>query len=287
MSDETDPDALRERVRELEQTADDLRETVEQLQQRRGPSRRDLLKVGSGGLLGAGLLASSQPVSAAPASSDTSAGQVGVAGDSEDVVLDQVFDPGGDEILNVDDAGGINAQFGRTWHFDDINLGSTLDLNGNDLTGVQSLDVESLAVGGTLYEEDDNSPWEFTAFSDTFNLSGTYDAVIIIPYEDDSSDNRIRINGDTGNNYDYVDTSDTKTTGDDQLFMPKLAQVEYYYIHDLTGNSVNVGCQLIGSITSSPLRGSNANISGPISSVEFRSSSSRTVKSRVYGRSID
>jgi hypothetical protein len=125
MSDEDDPKALRERVRELEQTADDLRETVEQLQQRRGPSRRDLLKVGSGGLLGAGLLASSQPVSAAPASSDTSAGQVGVAGDSEDMVLDQLYDPGGDEILNVDDSGGINAQFGREWYFDSASIENT------------------------------------------------------------------------------------------------------------------------------------------------------------------
>jgi hypothetical protein len=124
MSDEDDPKALRERVHELEQTADDLRETVADLQQRRGPSRRDLLKVGSGGLLGAGLLASSQPVSAAPASADTNTGQVGAAGNSTDVVLDQLRDPGGDEILNVDDSGGINAQFGRTWHFNDVFIGT-------------------------------------------------------------------------------------------------------------------------------------------------------------------
>jgi len=139
---EDDPDTLRERVRELEQTAADLRETVEQLQQRRGPSRRDLLKVGSGGLLGAGLLASSQPVSAAPASADTSAGQVGVAGDPEDIVLDQAFDPGGDEILNVDDSGGINAQFGRPWYFDSVTLGGNLDADNNDLNNVGSLGVE-------------------------------------------------------------------------------------------------------------------------------------------------
>ncbi|MCQ4334641.1 DUF3618 domain-containing protein [Natronomonas sp. F2-12] len=152
MSDEEppDPETLRERVRELEQTADDLRETVDELQQRRGPSRRDLLKVGSGGLLGAGLLASSQPVSAAPASADTSAGQVGVAGKSEDMVVDQLYDPGGDEILNVDDSGGINAQFGRVWHFDGINLGSTLDLSGNDLTGVQSFSADTADVTNQL-----------------------------------------------------------------------------------------------------------------------------------------
>jgi hypothetical protein len=149
---EDDPDALRERVRELEQTADELRETVEQLQQRRGPSRRDLLKVGSGGLLGAGLLASSQPVSAAPASADTSAGQVGVAGDSEDIVLDQAYDPGGDEILNVDDSGGINAQFGRPWYFNTIHadtLGQDLDADSNDLTNVGAVETDEVKTAPT------------------------------------------------------------------------------------------------------------------------------------------
>jgi hypothetical protein len=52
--------------------------------------------------------------------------------------------------LNVDDSGGINAQFGRTWHFDNINLGSTLDLSGNDLTGVQSLGADTADVTNQL-----------------------------------------------------------------------------------------------------------------------------------------
>jgi len=235
MSDETDPESLRERVRELE-------ETVDQLKQRRGPSRRDLLKVGSGGLLGAGLLASSQPVSAAPASADTSAGQVGVAGDSNDVVLDQLRDPGGDEILNVDDSGGINAQFGRPWYFDTLDVeelttdapsdGTLKSLISLPTSGSSIEDAYQLSAGVStteteIFEAGDYSPTLLGHFvivtgaedgdsSETFTDAVVYtfngDATVLGSAENANPSNRtytVPTNGDlaltmSANTYDIV-----------------------------------------------------------------------------------
>jgi hypothetical protein len=74
--------------------------------------------VGVGALLGLG----SDEVAAADGTQDTSAGQVGVAnGGSQDVILDQLRDPGGDVFLNVDDTGAINgAVTDREWRFGSV-----------------------------------------------------------------------------------------------------------------------------------------------------------------------
>jgi hypothetical protein len=153
MSDDPDSERLRERVAELEQTVEQQSETISKML----PSRRDLLTAGAGGLAGAGLLAAgSDRASAAPASADTSAGTVGVAGDSEDIVLDQAFDPGGDEILNVDDSGGINAQFGRTWHF------NSLVTAGLNITGAGTIFQSGAVVWSVTFPLYQTTAGQFT-----------------------------------------------------------------------------------------------------------------------------
>jgi len=82
-------------------------------------SRRQALAVASGTVSLGALLGLGSDSALAQASADTSVGAVGAAGDDVDVYLDQLRDPGGDEVLNVDDTGAINAQ-PREWVFGSV-----------------------------------------------------------------------------------------------------------------------------------------------------------------------
>jgi len=90
-------------------------------------NRRQLMSLagvaGGGGVLAALGVDEASAQASDIASEDTSDGQVGVPGSPEDVVIDQLRDPGGDEVFNVDDTGAINAQ-PREWAFDLINGGA-------------------------------------------------------------------------------------------------------------------------------------------------------------------
>lgn len=96
---------LRERVRELE----DQVSTQQDLLQKMMPKRRDVLAGLAGGGLGvAGLLAASGPAAAA----DTSTAELGAAGASWDVFVDELKDPQGDNLVDVDDTGILQWQRG-------------------------------------------------------------------------------------------------------------------------------------------------------------------------------
>jgi hypothetical protein len=138
MASESDESDLRERVDQLEATVEQQQATIKKML----PGRRGALKAG-GLLAGGGLLGAlgSDRAAAADGTQDTSAGTIGAAGDSTDIYLDQLLDPGGDEILNVDDTGNINAAFGRTWAFDNIAVQSTFSPD--------SIDVNSISTGET------------------------------------------------------------------------------------------------------------------------------------------
>jgi len=77
--------------------------------------RRGVLQAGTGAAAGgiAGYLATGRASAA-----DTSSGNVGSAGNSADVFLDQLRDPGGDEVLDVDDTGTIVSQ--RVFQFPSV-----------------------------------------------------------------------------------------------------------------------------------------------------------------------
>jgi len=137
MASESNDSDLRERVEQLEATVEQQQQTIRKML----PGRRGALKAG-GLLAGGGLLGAlgSERVEAADGTQDTSAGTIGAAGDSNDIYLDQLYDPDGDEILNVDDTGDINAAFGRTWAFDDISVPnfSPDSIDTNSLTTVEA-----------------------------------------------------------------------------------------------------------------------------------------------------
>jgi hypothetical protein len=153
------------------------------------------------------------------------------------------------------------------------------------------VDTDSLIIGGTLYEEDDNSPFTFTGqVSGTYTVSGSYDVIVAIPYDMDSGGgpNELRVNGDSGSNYTYVDTADSQTAGASQWSMPRPFNYERLVMQDELGDRITFGAQLTGSGTAVGFRGQNKNVSGPITQFTVLDSggSSRDLKMRVYGRDL-
>ncbi|WP_225334244.1 twin-arginine translocation signal domain-containing protein [Halomicrobium urmianum] len=98
MTDE-DPNELRQRVREQEERIEQLESMVKRMM----PNRRDVLKAG-GAAAGAGLLGFGAGTASG---SDTSSRRAGAPGDEVDVYLDELKDPSGDVVADVDDTGAV------------------------------------------------------------------------------------------------------------------------------------------------------------------------------------
>jgi len=128
-------------------------------------SRRQVIALAGSGL-GAGALATwaTGDAAAADGTNDTSVGDVGAAGDSVDVFVDEFRDEQGDEWLDVDDTGDINAAFGREFLFDAL---STDTLNTADLASASA--NQALAVGSppALKTFNSNLGEQLAAVSDT------------------------------------------------------------------------------------------------------------------------
>jgi hypothetical protein len=173
-------------------------------------------------------------------------------------------------------------------------LAANLNANSNNISNVSALSTDSLVIGGTLYEEDDNSPWTASAVSsDTFTLAGDYDEVIVIPQNDVVGFNQVRVNGDSTTNYRYVDNADSRTTGVSEwdfgslrfyttrLFglqlNSNLSSIQFYLqsAHDTTG-ATQAG-RYVGS-SNSAINSIVGVDSGGVN---------RDVKARVFGRSMN
>jgi hypothetical protein len=211
MASESDESDLRERVDQLEATVEQQQATIKKML----PGRRGALKAG-GLLAGGGLLGAlgSDRAAAADGTQDTSAGTIGGAGESNDIYLDQLLDPGGDEILNVDDTGDINATFGRTWDFSSVDLqNSSLSLDSLNTGQITSDSDRIERVLGT-----DIIPFE-SSFSKTFDVSGEdYDNYRLYFDVGVASPNfvtnlRCRVNGATSGYY-YTTRAGTSLSSD-------------------------------------------------------------------------
>ena len=155
----------------------------------------------------------------------------------------------------------------------------------------ESVSTESLVIGGTLYEEDDNSPInESNVLSASINLNEPANEVIIIPQRDEVFGfEDIQVNGDTGTNYTNYDTSDTATSGEDAFSIGGggITAAKSISIYDIAdGNRIGYYAEIPRS-TSTKYRGENSNISGVISSLTFISSTERDIRARVYRRVMD
>lgn len=236
MASESDDSDLRERVEQLEATVEQQQATIKKML----PGRRGALKAGGllagGGLLGA--LGSDQ-AAAADGTQDTSAGTIGAAGDSTDIYLDQLLDPGGDEILNVDDTGDINAAFGRTWDFDSVDLqNSSLNLGslstdelshniegGNDLSGSRSFDTEFQNTTG-------QNIFVTIRLEISSGTSGEFNTSLLV-----ANSSGLGFNPDS---IDYVRRTDSGTSNPDLAALQGIIPDGGYYMVDNSGTNVSL-----------------------------------------------
>jgi len=174
--------------------------------------------------------------------------------------------------------------------WDSANQVITADVDNSSVV-TDSVSTDSLVIGGTLYEEDDNSPINVTNTSSvTFSLADSADGVLIIPQDDlSASFNQLQVNGDTGANYDYVDTSDAETQGKNQWDIPNLQRVSKLKLMGVRGNKINFGLSLTGSFTAETDRGENRNVTAPITQITLKDDGgvTRDAKARVYRRLMD
>lgn len=164
------------------------------------------------------------------------------------------------------------------------------DSSGNIVHKPDSVDTDDLVIGGTLYEEDANSPIDVSSTASTqYTVSGSYREVIIIPDRSELGFDQVQANGDTGSNYNYLDESDTQTTGQTEWDVPRAIEWQYLNIWDeRSGNSFRMAVPQGASATGRTIRGDNTNLGGTINTITFSDSggTTRNFKARVYGRVI-
>lgn len=144
--------------------------------------------------------------------------------------------------------------------------------------------------GGLLYEEDDNSPFEFTGeSSQTFTLSQNFSHVVVL-YDtaENIGVNQLQVNGGTGSNYEFVDNSDTQSTGQTEWTIPYSDESAGFELID-GGNKIAMKVSLMSSRTGQTIAGKNENLGGNginQFTVSDSAGSNRTFRARVYGRNL-
>jgi len=172
------------------------------------------------------------------------------------------------------------------------NNDASIDFSNDDLTNigtasVASLEAESLIIGGTLYEEDDNSPFDVSSSQEaTYNVAGDYEQIILIPDPGIVGHNQLRINGDDNENYDYLFNDDTQTSNQTEWEIPRPSGFEYLNISVKRGDNVRFATALQDRESGSTIAGRN-DAQDEINSVTLLDDSSRDAKFRVFGRSMD
>jgi hypothetical protein len=173
---------------------------------------------------------------------------------------------------------------------DTIN-GNDVDFQQSDLSNIQSISTESLVIGGTLYEEDDNSP--FVASNETpatYQLAEPSPDVILLPDRDNPcGHDQIRVNGFTSTDYDVVDNSDATSTGLGQWNLSNpFRDFQSLQINNLLGNTMRLSTQIMNAATGMTVGGIYSADASDVSQITIDRSDGNLSDSRlrVYRRDI-
>ena len=191
----------------------------------------------------------------------------------------QLEDNGGNVVAEWDET---NAQ----WDF------ANNTLNNVDALDSNSVNTESLVIGGTIFEEDDNSPIDVTAeASVTYQMADPSQTVIVVTDGEGGGVgyDRLRLNGDTENNYGFIDNADNSTTGETAWQIERHYQSAYYWISGLDGSRINFSSPIMERDSGRVVAGSNRNIDPPINQLTFFEDDGREreFKARVYRQVMD
>lgn len=155
----------------------------------------------------------------------------------------------------------------------------------------QSVTADKIVIGGTLYEEDDNSPHSVAGVSSTtYTVANTFREVVILQSPNSGAGfNKLQVNGDSGANYDTVTNADTRTSGATEWSIPYGSWRQRLVIRTPnSGNRMKFGAVLADAQTGTGIAGDNGNIGGTIDQFTLfdGGGATRTTKFRVYGRDI-
>jgi hypothetical protein len=152
-----------------------------------------------------------------------------------------------------------------------------------------SLDIEKVVVGGTLYEEDDNSPLTASGTSSaSVSLSKSYDQVILMSSFDVVGYNELQVNGDTGSNYERVNLDGTSSSGVTEWGIPRGNTRPFLQLFDVDSR-IRISLPACAASASQLMSGENANLGGSgISTIRLSDSGgvARDAKVRIFGRDI-
>ena len=187
-----------------------------------------------------------------------------------------IRDTNGNVVAKWDEG---NAQ----WDFANNTLNNVDALNSN------SVSTGALAIGGTLYEEDDNSPIDVTnEASHTYSVAGDFHEIILIADPTLIGFNELQVNGITSD-YTGLSNGGAEATSLSEWAIPFDFQRSYLTMRD-ANNRIRFGCDLTDAVGSDTFIAGDAgaNTGNTINQFTLSDSDStaRDSKVRVYGRSI-
>jgi hypothetical protein len=154
----------------------------------------------------------------------------------------------------------------------------------------ETLNTDSLVIGGSLYTLDgviDAGP----VVENTYQMTSDAGEVILIPYRvpEGPSPNAIRINGDSGSNYDVIQNNDNISGNNTEWDVGRLSRSAFIHIYRDRDISTQISITGSDALTQQPIYGSNDSTTGPISQITTLETTDITKyhKARVYRRDMD
>jgi hypothetical protein len=124
----------------------------------------------------------------------------------------------------------------------------------------------------------------------TVNLNNPSNNVLVVSSRSGGTGfDRLQINGDTGPNYDVVDSVGNNSTGNNSILLGRFPpDVNRFRMVDDRGGRIRGSLDRVGTETNDPTRFTNIKISGPVSSFKLFDSGAtpRQARFAVFTRSI-
>ena len=173
-----------------------------------------------------------------------------------------------------------------------LNFGTALDVTDDD--GVARIDNAEPGENIPNWVEDGNSPHNFAVDGGTYTLVGEYDEVMVRYFGNQTGSERLRlrINGDTGSNYDRITVDNQSFENNDEIDLFSLSE-------DIRGGFVISGrwqsnCILMvdqrATFGIGILQAQNDSVTSPLQTLDFRqddeTEASFDCDIEVYGREI-
>ena len=187
-----------------------------------------------------------------------------------------------------DNSGNVVAEWDETnarWDFANNTVNNVDALNSN------SVSTESLVIGGSLYEEDDNSPFIASdTDSATYNIAGDYQEIIVLP-DFESFFDQIRTNGKTHEEYEYIDNGDQSTSSATQWDLNRFVfEIQWFQIsQSATFDRHHLSVQWGTAETGVTVSGTHEVGDSSLDSFTLLDSggTDRDISARVFGRDMD